>query len=278
MAKLKNKISFFVLPIFFTCLLLTFFMFNNNVSVLADNTISADETTNNSFSVIETAENLTPVGVCVIYDDVRAASNEYYIGGLHFVFNIDNFYLNEAYEYGWFYASYDVFLTVLQIDSAETDYIKKFDTLGAPYSTSTDTFMNYNTIHNQCWLNISFYEDEAYETPPSTSLEERLNRQFIVFMYVKNSETNEIAYTDPIIGSYDSCLNGVNSDLDYYKGLSSELTRENLQLTAELEELKNNNSASTFVKIMIGACGIIVLLGIIVSCISGFSKKKPKRH
>ena len=51
MAKLKNKISFFVLPIFFTCLLLTFFMFNNNVSVLADNTISADETTNNSFSV-----------------------------------------------------------------------------------------------------------------------------------------------------------------------------------------------------------------------------------
>lgn len=263
---LKFKKSTILTITFILSLLMFISIANSNIRLSA----SADS----SLSVTEVAEKIHAVGVCHIYDHKRAESDEYYVGGLHYLFNIDTYYYNSNYAYGWLRVSYSDYLKAFEEESVQTDYIKRFDELGIAYGVIDDTPMNYNTIHNYFYMNLSYYQDGYYETPPTTSLEDRLKSEQFLVIFVKDTNTNEMAYSKPIIASYNSVLNGTDSDLNYYKGLSAELSDENLQLKAELAELKTGTDNSfNFIKIL-SVIAVVVLVFAVIGVIASIAPRK----
>ena len=231
-----------------------------------------------TYSVAETADKIIPLGVCQSFFEYWVNISEYYVGTIHYVFIIDKLYLNENYNYGLLWARYDYFLKAEEMTSTETDYIKKFDEIGMPYQTdaypgSEDMTAVNNGNSYENWLNLSFFKDEYYDEISST-LEERLNRELIVFMYVEDPSTGERAYTEPLIASYNSAAERSDRDAAYYKGLYNELLAENEQLKAEVKDsdtsVKNRN-------IVLGVVGVAVLIGIIAGFVSVLRPKKYKR-
>ena len=97
-------------------------------TAFAKNTSASAES---SLSVEETAAKVYAVGVCPVYDYILAESNENYVCTLHFVFNIDTYYYNPDYEYGFFNAMYHDFLSVKETGTVSNNYAEKFEQVGA---------------------------------------------------------------------------------------------------------------------------------------------------
>lgn len=237
-------------------------------TAFAKNTSASAES---SLSVEETAAKVYAVGVCPVYDYILAESNENYVCTLHFVFNIDTYYYNPDYEYGFFNATYHDFLSVKETGTVSNNYVEKFEELDLPYNfLDSGGFDVLETIHHQTFLNMNIYSSQS------------LDVEYICMMYVKDTATGEIVYAEDeaIIASYNSVLNNTDSDLDYYKGLYAELSSENAQLKAELDELKGdgvNVVSDKNWKIILGVVGGVVLLALVVGLITEFSRKDKKQ-
>ncbi len=225
-----------------------------------------------SLSVEETAAKVYAVGACPAYNHIRVEAGEDYLCTLHYVFNIDTYYYNPDYEYGFFYARYNDFLSVKETGTVSNNYVEKFEELDLSYYffADTDSF-EYNTFHRQFFLNINYSKSS-----------QSLGVEYICMIYVKDTATGETVYAEDeaIIASYNSVLNNTDSDLDYYKGLYAELSSENAQLKAELDEL-NGNGANVVSdrnwKIILGVVGGVALLALVIGLITEFSCKDKKQ-
>lgn len=231
----------------------------------AKNTSASAES---SLSVEETAAKIYAVGVCPSYVNSLAEGDEDYLGSLQYVFDISEYYYNSNYEYGVFIAHYDDFLSVKETGTVSDNYIEKFEELGLPY------------LSEVLAADSSFHF--SYSMHYSESDNELLDLEYIWMIYVKDTATGETVYAEDeaIIASYNSVLNNTDSDLDYYKGLYAELSSENAQLKAELDELKGdgvNVVSDRNWKIIVGVVGGVVLLALVIGLITEFSRKDKKQ-
>lgn len=218
----------------------------------------ADETQpTHKYTVSEMANKIQVLGAVTIYDYLRAdyeSSKGCYFGGVKWSWYLDSCDYDENYEYGIFYTSKANMQRsqedVEGITVSKLDYIARLKAMGLAYSAMVETEpLFYNSkIHCQISLNTSEYTDEYYSNP-TTTLEERLAREYFVCMYVKDVETEEIAYSDFILASYNSVKNKTAIYGSTEQSKIQELETENaglketvMDLETQVAELKESGA------------------------------------
>ena len=264
MLKKNNKKYFYLFTICFSILIFISSLLCFNISFA-----SADS----SLSVENVASNIRVVGSARIFDERQKNNNDSYYGTLHNVFVSDSIYYNENYEYGYFVFRYDFYLQYKNSVSSINDYINIFDKNNLKYNLLIDnSVLNYNGVYYQFCYSVHYFDKEYTDY----TFEEFLDMNLITFVYVKDTTTNKVAYSTPIISSY----NGLEYEVDGESISKSEYDKlkvENINLKKELDEFKNESEDSSFgITKILSILGIALFAGVFVYFIIDSSKKKVK--